>query len=446
MNDRWRAPGVIMVIGLVSTAIVAYVAGVTDYDRTTVVAIVVVLGIVFTAVGTLFVRAVARSWEQAERIVEQRTAELQTLIDRAPDPTMVVDRDGTIRRASERVEALLGYPPTELVGQSVEILVPEAIRDLHVKHRANYLTGQPEAREMGPDRELTVLHRTGDEIAVEISLNPLPADADGQVGQVVVALRDATMRREARQHLEESVSQKSAFLRTISHELRTPLTAIAGFTDLLENSWDTFDDKTRREFLGRIGRNAVDLHALIEEVLAFSRIERGKVAVDPGPMNLAATVRSAVQKLAPVLAKHEVAVDAPEHAAAYADEDGVDRIVTNIVVNAARYSPPGSRITVTVQPGDPATIVVDDQGPGIPEAERRLVFEQFWRGNHSHVIRRTGTGVGLAVVAELTRLMSGSVHADEAPGGGARIVVTLPVAPPATMPRDHVRTDDEVRG
>lgn len=432
MYDGWRAAGIIVVLGLLSTVVVAYVAGVGDYDAEVVVVVVAALGVAITTLAALFVRAVALSREAADQQVVRRTAELQTLIDRAPDPTMVVDRDGTIRSASERVHSLLGYDAAELVGRSVEDLVPAGIRGIHVRHRSTYLTGQPSAREMGPDRELSVVHRDGHEIAVEISVNPLPAGEDGQVNQVVVALRDATMRREARRHLEESISQRASFLRTVSHELRTPLTAIAGFTDLLETSWDTFDDTRRREFLSRIGRNAVGLHALIEEILAFSSLERGKAEIAPGPMNLAETVRSVVQQLSPVLDGHQVVVDAPEYVPAFADEQATLRILTNILVNAARYSPADTTITIRAVADDPARVIVDDEGPGIPEHERRLVFEHFWRGDHSHVIRQTGTGIGLAVVAELASLLGGDVQAGESPGGGARIVVSLPVRPSDT--------------
>jgi PAS domain S-box-containing protein len=434
VDQHWRAPAAIVALGLVSTVVIAYVAGVANYEHSVIVVVVGALGTTSTVLAALFVRAVTRSRAEAAELVARRTAELQTLIDRAPDPTMVVDRDGTIRSASERAESLLGWARDELIGRSVEDLIPADVRDVHVRHRATYLTGEPAAREMGPDRELTVLHRNGHEIAVEVSLNPLPPGADGQVDQVVVALRDATLRRRARQNLEESISQKTAFLRTVSHELRTPLTAIAGFTDLLETSWDTFDDATRREFLRRIGRNAVGLHALIEEILAFSRLERGKVTVDPGPMDLAATVRSVVQQLDPVLGSHHVVVDTPEHVSVFSDDQTVGRILTNVLVNAARYSPVGTTITVTVTAEDPALVTIDDQGPGIPEDERRLVFEQFWRGNHSHVIRQTGTGIGLAVVAQLTRLLGGDVRAAEAPGGGARIELALPVRSSGAIP------------
>ena len=151
-------------------------------------------------------------------------------------------------------------------------------------------------------------------------------------------------------------------------------------------------------------------------------------------MDLAATVRNVVQQLDPVLASHKVVVDAPEHVSVVSDDQTVARILTNVLVNAARYSPVGTTITVTVTAEDPALIIVDDQGPGIPENERRLVFEQFWRGNHSHVIRQTGTGIGLAVVAQLTRLLGGTVNADEAPGGGARIVLALPARPSDDAP------------
>lgn len=437
MTDRWRAPLVVLVVGLLTTALIAWVAGIADYDHGLIVVLVTAMGTLATVLGALFVRAVTRSREEAERLVARRTDELQTLIDRAPDPTLVVDRDGIIRTASERVETLLGYTPGELIGLPVDQLVPDHLRDLHAKHRAGYVEGTPEAREMGPDRELAVVHRDGHEIAVEISLSPLPPGDDGRVDRVVVALRDATLRREARRHLEESISQKSAFLRTVSHELRTPLTAIAGFTDLLETSWDSFDDTTRREFLARIGRNAVGLHALIEEVLAFSRLERGKTTVAPGMIDLTATAHTAVRQLASVLEEHEVVIDATGPAPAFADEAATNRCLSNVLVNAARYSAAGTTITVTVRAGDPAVVIVDDEGPGIPAPERRLVFEQFWRGNHSHVIKQTGTGIGLAVVAQLTRMQGGDVRAEEAPGGGARIVIELPPRPPRQQHDDE---------
>lgn len=219
---------------------------------------------------------------------------------------------------------------------------------------------------------------------------------------------------------------QSAFLGTVSHELRTPLTAIDGFARLLASPDLELSDDQQHDFLQRIIRNSQGLAILIEELLEYSRLDRGTFGLEAVDGDLLEMTRHVVDQLGIVIESHTVVVDGtptPVHV----DPSAITRIVTNLLTNAVRYSPDGTRVSVTVEPSTDAgwaVLTVDDEGPGVRPTDRRLVFERFWRGEQTD---QAGTGIGLAVVGDLCALAGGRAEVTDAPDGGARFVVTLPV-------------------
>ena len=246
--------------------------------------------------------------------------------------------------------------------------------------------------------------------------------------------RERRIRQEAEAIAERATARlyetdrlKTAFLRTVSHELRTPLTAITGFSDMIVRHWDVLDEARRLDFAERIRRNSTVLHTLIEELRDLPRLDREGPIPARSPAFLSQVVTEVLDHLAVVLSKHTLRLDLDPDVTAMADPISLARVVSNLLVNAARYAPEGSAIDVAVfARDDDAVLVVADEGPGIPEEERAFVFERFYRGEHDEVLRSHGTGIGLAVVKELTACMGGRVELDSAGSGGARFSVYLP--------------------
>lgn len=226
---------------------------------------------------------------------------------------------------------------------------------------------------------------------------------------------------------------KTVFLSTASHELRTPATAIGGFASLLTNSWDRFTDEQRRDFAARIEANARSLSAVVQDLLDFSLLDRGAEPLALTPVDLGPLVEGVVDRLAPVFADHRITCTAEPAPPVAGAVNGLERVVTNLLTNAVKFSPAGSTVTVSVVPRDGgAAVVVSDEGPGVPPDERQKVFARFYRGAGDVVLQTRGVGIGLSVVSELVARMDGQIVLDDAAGGGARFTVWLPATPVST--------------
>lgn len=237
--------------------------------------------------------------------------------------------------------------------------------------------------------------------------------------------------QDAMARLRDLDALKTVFLGTASHELRTPVTAIEGFASLLTDSWDRFDEEQRHEFVKRIAANARSLGGIVQDLLDFSVLDKGTLLVTIEEVDLDALVASVVERLAPVFPGHTIAYSATPAPTVAGAVTGLERIVTNLLTNAAKFSPGGTTVTVSVGPaqdGYGAQLVVIDEGPGVPVEERGRVFARFFRGSGDAVTHTRGVGIGLSVVAEFVARMRGDVAVDDAPGGGARFTVRLPAS------------------
>jgi signal transduction histidine kinase len=227
--------------------------------------------------------------------------------------------------------------------------------------------------------------------------------------------------------LRELDALKTTFLSTASHELRTPATAIGGFATLLSTSWDRFSDEQRRDFADRIAANARSLAAVVQDLLDFSLLDRAAVPLALTSVDLQRLVGEVIDRLSPMFADHVITCTATPAPPVAAEVNGLERIVTNLLTNAVKFSPAGTTVTVSVGASrGGAAVTVADEGPGVPLEERQRVFTRFFRGTGDAVVQTRGVGIGLSVVAELVTRMGGEITLDDAPGGGARFTVWLP--------------------
>jgi signal transduction histidine kinase len=237
---------------------------------------------------------------------------------------------------------------------------------------------------------------------------------------------------------QELARLRTEFVSGVSHELRTPLAQIRWFAELLHmNKLRTEDERARSA--GIIDQEARRLTYLVENVLNFSRSEKGTNRISPSPADLDHEITEALELFAPLARARKMSVAQALDASAIVslDRDALRQILLNLLDNAVKYGPAGQTITVGSEiAGDRARIWVEDQGPGIPHEDRQRVWEPYVRLNRETEASTGGSGIGLSVVRELVTLHGGRTRVESVPGNkGARIVIELPLTQPES--RDH---------
>jgi signal transduction histidine kinase len=261
--------------------------------------------------------------------------------------------------------------------------------------------------------------------------------AEERMSRQQQALRETIEReRKARAEAEAASRLKDEFLATVSHELRTPLNGILGWASILTRH--DVDDKTKEQALRTIERNALAQSHIVEDILDFSGMARGRLRIDPEPVEFAKVVREAVDTVfVSAAAKHvviEIALkDSP---IVVGDADRLRQIVWNLLSNAVKFTPSGGRITVRLQAVDGAAqLQVEDTGIGIDPAFLPHAFDAFRQADSSFTRVHGGLGLGLAIVRHLVELHGGTIVAQSAGiESGAVFTLRLPLAPAETRP------------
>jgi PAS domain S-box-containing protein len=258
----------------------------------------------------------------------------------------------------------------------------------------------------------------------------------GLVDQTAIAistLRSLAAEAKARREAEEANALKLKFLAMISHELRTPLTSIKGFATTLLADDVQWPPESQRDFLQTISEEADKLGDLIEQLLDLSRLEAGTLRIAPRRQTIDRVVATAMAQLLTVTAQHQLELNVPiDLPVLHVDGDRIAQVLTNLVGNAVKFSPPHTTITVTAgQAGDEVQVDVSDQGRGIPPAERRRIFEPFQQLDAHGVHHTQGAGLGLAICKGLIEAHGGLIWVQDRSGPGTTMSFTLPIDPAA---------------
>jgi PAS domain S-box-containing protein len=237
--------------------------------------------------------------------------------------------------------------------------------------------------------------------------------------------RGLEIEREATARLRSLDEMKTTFLQAVSHDLRTPLAAVLGNALTLDRDDVRLEEGEARDLIRRIATNAKKLQRLVTDLLDLDRLSRGLLEPNRVPTDLSELVRMVASESDPLVGR-AVEVDA-DRAVIAVDAPKVERIVENLLVNAARHTPPDARIWVRVDASVPggALIAVEDDGPGVPASLREVVFRPFERGPSSSE-HAPGAGIGLSLVARFAELHGGRAWIEEREGGGSSFLVWLP--------------------
>ena len=365
------------------------------------------------------------------------------LLEAAPDAIVEVSEDGTIVLVNRIAEAMFGYDRHQLIGRSVDMLVPDAMSHSHHRHRASYLA-HPRTRPMGSGLELHARRRDGSLFPVEISLSPIQTEGGMHV---TAAIRDVTDRKRAEsevrklqqrytselearnREIERANRLKSEFLASMSHELRTPLHTIIGFTELLEEGSEGALNEKQKRFLEHIHRDSSHLLELINDILDLSKIESGQMTLKREIFPLRRSIEEALEAVRPGAALKGIAIeDRITDGRVDADPLRVKEMLYNLLSNAVKFTPKGGRVWVeTREQSGFAYITVGDTGVGIAPEEQENIFDKFYQVGNTTTGVREGTGLGLAITKELVQMHGGWMEVLSRPGEGSRFTFTLPV-------------------
>jgi two-component system phosphate regulon sensor histidine kinase PhoR len=334
-------------------------------------------------------------------------ARMEAILTGMVEGVLVMDDQGVVQLANEAARRALRLRDDPMGRRYVELVRhPDIAAQI-----SRALRGEPTDAQ-----ELTIAQDPAQTIMAQATR----VSGEGSHG-VVLVLHDITGLRRADRIRRD-------FVANVSHELRTPLTAIRGYVEALLDLVPA-DGETRR-FLDIIARHSKRMENLVKDLLRLTRLEAGQEPIDRVSCAPAHLFDGVVHDLEPLLARRrqQVVIDVAAGVAALAGDPGkLHDVLRNLVENAANYAPEGTTIRLSAErDGDWVALIVDDEGPGIPEADLQRIFERFYRVDRARSRETGGTGLGLSIVKHLVGLHGGDVLAENRPGGGARFVVRIP--------------------
>jgi len=353
---------------------------------------------------------------------------LSAIIVQAPLSVVITDLTGAIEYVNPRFSLVTGYTREEVIGQNPRVLKsgetpPETYRAMwQTLAGGGVWTG-----------ELSNRTKSGELYRETVVIAPV-VDDHGRATHYVAIKDDITAKQRHEAELTDKLAReqelsemKTRFISVTSHEFRTPMAAAMGSVEILANHLDRLTPEKRRELLDRITFSLHRMTEMLDEILLLNRMDANRVAVLLTPVDLRQFARNVLEEVRlGDRDAHRFEMSATgETAAVVTDPKLLHHILSNLLSNAVRYSPAGTLITLRLAVTAGRTqIAVEDQGIGIPEADRARIFEAFERGSNVGTVK--GSGLGLNIVQRMTGLLGGTVALATAAGGGSCFTLDFP--------------------
>ncbi|MBT4711376.1 MAG: DUF3365 domain-containing protein [Alphaproteobacteria bacterium] len=397
------------------------------------------------AIGLLAIGFVSRRGQKRDverRVSEEKIkaseAKLTEILDIAPEAVITVAEDSAIQFFNNGAEQIFGHQSDDVVGQPLEILLPDRFRHEHRRHFDRFDRSGETYLRMGQRQDIFGLTKDGTEFPAAASVSKLKI---GDEKIFTVMLRDVTERRQMdedrRQALiqaEEANQAKTDFLATMSHELRTPLNAIIGFSDMIEAQiFGALGSEKYSEYAHDIRASSEHLLALVNDILDLSAVEAGKQPLAKEEIVVAAVVADCARIINIAAKEKEIkfAVGAMDSLPPlHADRRAVKQILFNLLSNAVKYTNRGGEVFLGAHASNRShTFTITDNGNGIPEEKLETVTDPFVRSESDPHMAQQGSGLGLAIVKSLVDLHDTKLTLESEVGVGTTVTVTLPRKP-----------------
>jgi PAS domain S-box-containing protein len=353
--------------------------------------------------------------EEELRVSQARFAGILEIAD---DAIISIDSNQRITLFNQGAEKIFGYTAQEVIGQTLDVLLPIRFAEIHQQHVVDFSSSSHEARKMGERREIFGRRKGGEEFPAEASISKLKLK-----GETVftVILRDTSDRKVIERMKDEFVS-------IVSHELRTPLTSIHGSLGMLASGLLDAEPQTGKRLLEIAVNSTERLIRLINDVLDVERIESGKVEMVKQICNVNDLLTDATEVMQPMAERFGVTLSvSPIEAIVWVDRDRITQTLTNLLSNAIKFSPQGSTVWLSAERQDNCLrFQVKDQGRGIPHDKLETIFERFQQVDASDSRNQDGTGLGLAICRNIVQQHGGRIWVESTLGQGSTFYFTLP--------------------
>gem|GEM_PF-1029512 len=368
--------------------------------------------------------------KQAENALRESEKKFRSFIESAPISVLITDPNGEIVLANTEAVKVFGYPQTELIGQSIELLVPDSEKRQHVNSRTHY-TLAPKSRRMG-GLEVRARRKDGSHFPCEVQLSYVETHPTPLVMGFIL---DVTQQKEAELTLKQALAQekelgelKSRFVSMASHEFRTPLAAILATTETLTIYRDKMNAQQIDIRLDKIRQQVMHMKDIMEDVLQLARIQAGRVKYEPTLGNLDMLCSEIIEEFENQSQYTGrityTGVKLPE--LMFFDQRLMRQVITNVIGNALKYSSKEKPVYVDLQQNAAEIVLkVKDEGIGIPVEDIKHLFEPFHRAKNVGTI--SGTGLGMSISKQAVEIHGGTIMPESEVGVGTTMTIVLPL-------------------
>ena len=460
------------IVGIVSVLLI--IASALYANRTGIV-FAVLIPYLFSVLIAVLITIAVLYIKKLNHSIEQEKQQVNALFYYATQGIVLSNKKGEIVLANPEAEKLFGYGRDELLGEEIEILLPQRVRSRHVGYREDFYHS-PSSRPMGHGRDLFAIKKNGEEFPVEVSLSYYEQKNQFYVIAFIVditqrkvserkmveqhaelekvtadmrrlnaeletkVLERTTILREALEKLERSQEElsmalnkekelneiKSRFVSMASHEFRTPLSTVLSSASLIQNYIKEEDQDKRQRHVKRIKESVKHLNDLLEDFLSLGKLEEGRVKTEFQRFTIKDFLNEIVEEMKPILKPgQEVQLSHSGEGSFSTDKRLLKNILINLLGNAIKFSPESTPVELKALIADnELKISVRDKGIGIPEEDQLHLFTSFFRGKNAVNIQ--GTGLGLHIVQRYVELLQGSINLESKLGAGTTVTVNLP--------------------